>query len=216
MANIIVTQPSIINDGFDPRLGQNNFIEQDLCQQFEEACDTDLQDLETEDIVFFALRCLTCFICLSGMGLVLVSIGRGNKLKSWRLYFLVALSVFSWLALTLYQDYIDFYFVGEVTNFPQSRSIYWCFRNFLHGFSLYMILLLMAHLSDMQHRSYWFGFIAGVFFVPLIYSVGLLITDLKLDPETRKMWYVNIAIASVRVFFYNILSTFLLFFMSRR
>lgn len=213
MSRNIVTERGFSDQSFDPR---RPTFEQDDFEDYEELHPKIYEELETDDIIFFAIRCLTVFICLIGLIIVLVNVARGNKLKSWRLYFLVALSIFSWLAMTLYQDYIDEHFVKEVTRWPQSRSIYWCFRNFLHGFNIYLILLLMAHLSDMQHRSHWFGFIAGAILIPLAYAVGLLIVDLRLHIDTRSKWYVNIAIASCRVFFYNVLTIFLLFGMSRR
>ena len=66
---------------------------------------------------------------------------------------LVAMSVFAWVAMTLYQDKVDDLCVQELLRYPENGSIYRCFRTFLHGFCLYLILLLLAHLSDMQHRS---------------------------------------------------------------
>ena len=213
--------------GFDPRLTVPN--ENIQC---EELYPKEEYQLSSNEIVFFALRCVTLFVCVVSIVIVLVNIARGNRLKSWRLYFLVAMSVFSWIAMALYQDNIDTYFVQEITRFPQPLSIYQCFRNFIHGFTLYLILLLLAHLSDMQHRSHWFGFIAGVIFIPLIYSVGVLIADLRLDPgivceETqaireedrpiaRNDKYVILAIETVRVLLYNVINTILLFLMSRR
>ena len=173
-------------------------------------------ELSTQDIVLFAVRCLTVFLCILGLVLFLVNIGRGNRLKSWRLYFLVALTVFSWVGMTLYQDHIDQYFVQEVTRYPQPRSIYWCFRNLVHGLTLYLIILLLAHLSDMQHRSHWLGLIATVVLVPLVYSIGILIADLRIEPKVRYTWYVVIAIDSIRIFLYNFITTILLFVMSRR
>ena len=72
------------------------------------------------DIAFFIVRCLTLFFCLIGMILVLVNIIRGNRLKSWRLYFTTALSVFAWVALTLYQDKVDEFCVQELLRSPGS------------------------------------------------------------------------------------------------
>ena len=54
------------------------------------------------------------------MILVLVNIIRGNRLKSWRLYFTTALSVFAWVALTLYQDKVDEFCVQELLRSPGS------------------------------------------------------------------------------------------------
>lgn len=212
MANIVTERGGL--DSFDPRRVPPSEID---IYDYEEAYPQIPKSPETaEQKTFYAIRCLTTFVCLVSIILVLVNIARGNRLKSWRLYFLVALSIFSWIALTLYQDIIDEYHVQHVTVYPQPRSIYQCFRNFIHGFSLYMILLLLAHLSDMQHKSHWFGFISAVILIPLIYSVGLLITDLRLDPNDRKKEYVNTAIESARVLLYNIVTTVLLFVMSRR
>jgi len=184
------------------------------------------------DIAFFIVRCLTLFFCLIGMILVLVNIIRGNRLKSWRLYFTTALSVFAWVALTLYQDKVDEFCVQELIRSPGTGAIYACFRNFVHGFSLYLILLLLAHLSDMQHRCQWFGFIAISIFIPLLYSVGLLIFDLRVrnqhdwisssqNPNYSGTWtkdvkmQIHIAIDAVRTFLYNIVTTILLFVMSK-
>lgn len=58
-------------------------------------------EFEDNQIVLFVIRCLTLFSCLIGILLVLVNLFRGNRLKSWRLYFLVAMSVFAWIAMTL-------------------------------------------------------------------------------------------------------------------
>ena len=204
--------PQIVTerDNFDPRIPAVS----DDFEDYEERYPKLEYELTDEDKIFFAVRCLTLLICFVGMILVLVNIARGNRLKSWRLYFLVAMCIFWWVGMTLYQDKVDTYWVQEVTRYPQPRSIYNCFQNFLHGLSLYLILLLLAHLSDMQHRSHWFFFIAAAIFVPLVYSVGLLIVDLRLNPDTRFTWYVNIAIDTVRVFLYNVITTVLLFAMS--
>ena len=82
-------------------------------------------------------------------------------------------------------------------------------------------------LNGIYHRCQWFGFIAAAIFVPLSYSVGLLIFDLRVMNQgewinKEGIWtkdvqlHVKIAIDSVRVFLYNIVTTFLLFFMSKR
>ena len=88
-----------------------------------------------------------------------VSLVRENLRAGLREYFqhkirtLVAMSVFAWVAMTLYQDKVDNLCVQELLRSPGTQPIYRCFRTFLHGFCLYLILLLLAHLSDMQHRS---------------------------------------------------------------
>lgn len=211
MTSQIVTQPSVQQDRFNPQLPpQDNAFE-----DYEELYPKEEHELVQEEIIFMSLRCLTVFLCIVGLVLLLINIGRGNRLKSWRLYFLVALTVFSWIGMTLYQDHFDYYFVQEVTRYPNPRSIYWCFRNLLHGLTLYLIILVLAHLSDMQHRSNWLGLIAIVIFVPIIYSVGVLVADLRLGPKERNHKHANTVIESVRVLLYNIISTILLFVMSR-
>ena len=72
----------------------------------------------------------------------------------------------------LFQDHIDEFFVQQIYRFPQRRSIYWCFRNLVHGLTLYLIILLLSHLSDFQHRGWWFCIILAVVLVPLAYSIG--------------------------------------------
>jgi hypothetical protein len=95
------TQPD-----FDPRLPPPTF---DNYEDYEERYPKEDYILETKNIIFMAVRCATLFICLVSLILVLVNIARGNRLKSWRLYFLVSMSVFSWVAMTLYQDHIGIY-----------------------------------------------------------------------------------------------------------
>ena len=78
----------------------------------------------------------------------------GNKLKSWPLYLFVSISVFLWVAMTLYQDKIDEFCLNKFEELePLYESIYVCIQNFLYGFSLFMILVLLAHLSDIENRS---------------------------------------------------------------
>ena len=150
-AQSIVTEPSI-QTPFDPRLQLD-----DNYNDYEELYPKEKPDLTTEGIIYMAIRCQTVFWCIVGLILLLVNIIRGNRLKSWRLYFLVSMTVFSWIGMTLYQDLFDYYFVQEVTHYPNPRSYYWCFRNLVHGLTLYLIILVLAHLSDLQHRSNWLG-----------------------------------------------------------
>merc|ERR1719266_2337435 len=89
---------------------------------------------------FFIIRCVTLFCCLVGIILVLVNLCRGNRLKSWRLYILVATSVFVWIALTLYES-VDTICSGFLIRDASTFSIYYCFLNFLHGFSIYCTIL---------------------------------------------------------------------------
>ena len=77
----------------------------------------------------------------------------GNKLKSWPLYLFVTISVFLWVAMTLYEDKIDAFCLNKLEELePLYVSIYVCIKNFLHGFCLFMILVLLAHLSDIENR----------------------------------------------------------------
>ena len=77
----------------------------------------------------------------------------GNKLKSWPLYLFVTISVFLWVAMTLYEDKIDKFCLNKFDELePLYVSIYVCIKNFLHGFCLFIILVLLAHLSDIENR----------------------------------------------------------------
>ena len=58
-------------------------------------------EFQNNDIVFFVIRSLTLFSCLIGIILVLVNLFRGNRLKSWRLYFLGSDFVFFKFSLSL-------------------------------------------------------------------------------------------------------------------
>lgn len=166
--------------------------------------------------ILFVSRCLVILIFLVAYTLVFINVARGTRLKNWRLYCVVALSLFCWLALSLYQDHIDEYFVHGIYRFPQKRSIYWCIRNLMHGITLYLIVLLLSHLSDFQHRGVWLWLVASVVVVPLIYSVALLIIDLRVHPDTRNSWEWSVGIKTFQVFLYNVLTTLLLFIFSPR
>ena len=173
-------------------------------------------DLTVLDWILLVSRCLIILIFLVSYILVFVNVARGTRLKNWRLYCVVALAMFCWLAMSLYQDHIDEYFVHAIYRFPQKKSIFWCVRNLLHGITLYMIVLLLAHLSDFQHRGVWLWLVASVVVVPLIYSVSLLVVDLRVHPNSRKSWEWNVGIATCRVFLYKFLTTILLFVFSPR
>ena len=151
-AQSIVTNPPIQGGLPPPGIAlDENF------NDYEELYPKEDRKLSTIDYIFMAIRCHTVFWCIIGLFLLLVNIIRGNRLKSWRLYFLVSMTVFVWIGMTLYQDYFDDYYVQEVTRYPNPRSLYWCFRNLAHGLTLYLIILVLAHLSDLQHRSNWLG-----------------------------------------------------------
>jgi len=79
--------------------------------------------------------------------------------------------------MSLYQDRVDEFTFGALLP-PQARSLFWCFRNLLEGFTLYVILLLLAHLSDFQHAGgAWLCLVAGVVFAPLGVAIAVLIVD---------------------------------------
>jgi len=67
----------------------------------------------------------------------------------------------------------------------------------------------------MQHRSHWLLLITAVLLVPLLYSVGILVTDLRISPDIRYKWFTTVPIDSVRTFLYNIITAILLLVMSR-
>lgn len=149
----------------------------------EEACNNqcvkfynELNELDVQEVVLMSLRCFTCFLCLVGLMTVLIHIFRGNRLKSWPLYLVVVITIFVWIGLSLYQQYIEKHFVCQPQNrlYYNDNIVYYnLIQNLLHGFSLFLVVLLLAHLSDRQHRSHWMGLIAIVILVPLIYSIGI-------------------------------------------
>jgi len=115
---------------------------------------------------------------------------RGSRLKNWRLYLLASSLLFLWLTLSLYQDRIDEFTVGALEP-PQARSIYWCFRNVLEGLTLYVILLLLAYLSDFQHSgsSAWLCLVGAVVLAPLGVAVAILIVDHQVYSHCRIFRY---------------------------
>ena len=173
-------------------------------------------DLQTIDYVLMSIRCAITLLCVISIVLIFVNLCRGIRIKSWRLYVLTSLIVFGWLALTLYRDHIDEYYGHYVYRFPQTRSIYACFRNLVYGLTLYLIVLLLSHLSDFQHHGNWLCLIFTVFLVPVVYSVVLLVINLRLSPEVTEHWGYNIGTAAVRIVFYNVATTVLVMVFSRR
>lgn len=210
MSQRIVTERSPLDD-FNPRIP--TLLEDNDAEEYH----PDLPpEMNGQDYIIFAVRILNLILCLVSLILILVNIGRGNRFKSWRLYFMVGFTVLARLALTLYLDCIDKFYVRFFIRDPQSLSIFMCFNNLFHGLSLYLVILLLAHLSDMQHRSHWLLLITAVLLVPLLYSVGILIADLRVHPDIRYLWSTTVPIDSVRVFCFNIITTVLLILMSRR
>ena len=162
----------------DPRLTLQDQGEPD----YEELYPVQDYKLQVVDIVLLAVRCFTIAFFLLCLLIVIIDICKDKlRLKSWRLYLVVSFVLFCWLGLSLYQDHLDEYFVQQVYRFPQRRSIYWCFRNLVHGLTLYMIILLLSHLSDFQHRGCWLLLIFAVVLVPLAYSVGKIPCFFEVD-----------------------------------
>jgi len=209
--SIVTPRTSSSSPGFDPR----NPTLSDKYDYEEFYPDDEKYELSGKDYIVFGVRILTLLLCLVSLILILVNIARGYRLKSWRLYSAAGMTTLAWIIMTFYHDCIDGFFLRFFIKDPQSLSIFWCFSNLLHGLSLYLIILLLAHLSDMQHRSHWLLLIATVLLIPLVYSVGILVTDLRVDPSIRFSWQCTVAIDSVRVFLYNIISSILLIVMSR-
>ncbi len=60
-------------------------------------------ELSTTDIVLFTVRCLVAALFLVTYVVFFILVGRGQRLKNWRLYALVGIIFFGWLAMSLYQ-----------------------------------------------------------------------------------------------------------------
>lgn len=87
-----------------------NYREED----FEENHEAEPYDMELSDWLLLVSRCLVVLIFVVSYLFVFINVARGHRLKNWRLYVLVALVLFCWLVLSLYQDHIDVYFVQEI------------------------------------------------------------------------------------------------------
>ena len=68
-----------------------------------------------------SVRCAAAVVTVVLIVLVFVSVGRGVRVKSWRLYLLTALTFFAWLSMSLYQDHFDKFYVHYLECNPQSR-----------------------------------------------------------------------------------------------
>jgi len=222
-------------DVLNPQIANNDNLELDQIESdpIDPICRLNMKELSVEnnDLAFFIVRCFTLFFCFIGIFVILVNICRGNRLKSWPLYLCVTMSVFCWIAMTLYQEKIDEFCLEKLKELePLYITIYWAIRNFLHGFSLYLILILLAHLSDIENKRKWVGLILALILIPLAFSVGLIIFDLQVknldnwidfSNSTGNAWSqeekidIYIGIESVRILLYNIITTILLFVMSK-
>jgi len=198
-----------VSDGLDPRLlGNFEDSEENYAPE---------NEAETRDYILLGARCCVVVVFLAAFVAFLVLVLRGRRLKNWRLYALCGLIYFAWLALSLYHDYIDAFFVHAIYRYPQPRSIYWCFRNLVHGLTIYMVILFLSHLSDFQHRGgRWLCLVFTAILVPLLYSVALLVVDLHVHPDDRLSWEWNVGIRTVRCFLYNVVTTGLLIGFSPR
>ena len=83
-------------------------------QDYEELYPVEDYDLELVDILTMAARVAIIIIFIVSYIFVFINVARGHRLKNWRLYVLVALVLFCWLGLSLYQDHIDQYFVHAI------------------------------------------------------------------------------------------------------
>ena len=155
-------------------------------------------------------------LCAVFIVLVFISVGRGIRVKSWRLYILTALVMFAWLALSLYKDHIDQHYVQEFLRNSQKRTVYDCVRNLVHGLTLYLIILVLSHMSDFQHHGSWLGLVFTVILVPLVYSISVLVVDMRLHVEDREHHIARTAILGVRTFLYNLVTTILILVFSAR
>jgi hypothetical protein len=210
-----------VNDGSEDRFDRPNDPRYEAGPDYDYEKDEEFYppeyELENTDIILLSVRCIVVAIFLVSYILFFVLVARGQRLKNWRLYAVVGLLVFSWLAMSLYQDHIDRFWVHAIYRYPQRRSIYWCFRNLVHGLSIYMTILFLSHLSDFQHRGgRWLGLVFTAILIPLVYSIALLIIDLRVQPEDRKSWEWNVAITTVKVFLYNVVTTAMLIGFSPR
>ena len=187
MSQLIVTERSNL-DNFNPNPRIPTLLEDNNAEEYHPDVPPEMTG---QDYIIFAVRILNLILCLVSLILILVNVGRGNRLKSWRLYFMVGMTVFARLVLKLYSDYIDHFYVRFFIRDPQSRSIFECFNNLFHGLSLYLIILLLAHLSDMQHRSHWLLLITAVLLVPLLYAVGKFLPSLaQFNALTLIGWFL--------------------------
>ena len=170
-------------------------------------------ELTQEEILLMSARCVTFFLCFVELISIVVFIAKGQRFKGWPLYLFVTVIVFLWIGMTLFQDYIDHFFVQEIARSRQAVYIYWCVRNVIHGLALYLILLVLAHMSEMHIRGHWAILVILTIFIPILYSSGVILTDIFLDPCKRNYWEVNLTIDSVNVFLYNVVTSITLFMM---
>ena len=91
----------------DPRIHDEH-------EDYEELYPKEDYDLQLADIITMVCRCSVILLFIISYVFVFINVARGHRLKNWRLYILVALVLFCWLAMSLYQDHIDLYFVQEV------------------------------------------------------------------------------------------------------
>lgn len=99
--------------------------------------------------------------------------------------------------------------------------------NLVQGMSLFLIVLLLSHLSDFQHRGSWLWLIALVVVVPGVYSIVLLLVELfglpqkceiKVGEEdlSRNGFAISTAKITIKIAFYNVATIILLLVFSRK
>ena len=74
-----------------------------------------------ENVIMMSVRCAVTIVTAVMFVLVIVVVAKGIRLKSWRLYLITTLILFAWLAMSLYQDHIDQYYVYLLECEAQTR-----------------------------------------------------------------------------------------------
>ena len=58
-------------------------------------------------------------------------------------------------------------------------------RYLVHGLALFLVVLVLGHMSDFQHHGSWLALIFAVVLVPLFYSIGHIVVDLRSGLEAN-------------------------------
>ena len=91
----------------------------------DEECFKECRDQEdsasTLNVILMSVRCAVTVFTIAFIVLAFVSVIRGLRVKSWRLYLLTALTIFAWVAMSLYKEHIDVYYVRWLECDVQSR-----------------------------------------------------------------------------------------------
>ncbi|QQP50259.1 Uncharacterized protein FKW44_011202, partial [Caligus rogercresseyi] len=147
--------------------------------------------VNTVDLVLFSIRIVTCIIFLFCTFSVLISgLILQKYIKNWKLCIVSCGALAAWLGLSVYSDHIDEYWAGGfLSHYHQRNSIFHWFLNFFHGLTLFLTLLLLGHLADFQKRGCWLLLVGVAVFVPILYSVVIILVDLYAkDRFTGRKW----------------------------